>query len=60
VVLAHLGQPHAGPIDRLNAAGIAEGRSGGRTFGPSLAVNHGQAASFVTHWLEDQAARKAR
>jgi hypothetical protein len=54
------GSPHAGPIDRLNAAGIAQGQSGGRTFGPSLAVNRGQAASFVTRWLEDQAARKAR
>jgi hypothetical protein len=54
------GSPHAGPIDRLNAAGIAQGQSGGRTFGPSLAVGRGQAASFVTRWLEDQAARKAR
>jgi hypothetical protein len=54
------GSPHAGAIDRLNAAGIAQGLKDGRSFGPNLSVNRGQAASFVTRWLEDQASRRTR
>jgi hypothetical protein len=50
------GSTHAAAIDRLNAAGIANGY-GGRRFGPNDSVQRGQAASFVTRWLEDQADR---
>jgi chitodextrinase len=50
------GSTHAAAIDRLNAAGIANGYGGGR-FGPNDSVQRGQAASFVTRWLEDQAER---
>jgi 2',3'-cyclic-nucleotide 2'-phosphodiesterase len=50
------GSPHAGAIDRLNAADIAFGYDGQR-FGPNDAVNRGQSASFVTRWLSDQAER---
>jgi chitodextrinase len=49
--------PHVGAIDRLNAGGVVEGLSGGRTFGPNQNVRRGQAASIVMRWLEDQAVR---
>jgi chitodextrinase len=50
------GSVHADAIDRMNAGGIANGYGGGR-FGPNDTVLRGQAASFVTRWLEDQAER---
>jgi uncharacterized delta-60 repeat protein len=54
-----VGSPHAAPIDRLNAAGIANGLSGGRDFGPGDPVTRAQAASFVTRWLQDQRGRSS-
>jgi hypothetical protein len=50
------GSPHAAAIDRLNAAGIANGYGGG-LFGPNDPVLRGQAAAFAVRWLEDQADR---
>jgi Tol biopolymer transport system component len=51
------GSVHATAIDRLNAAGIIRGLSGGTSYGPQASITREQAASLFVRWLEDQADR---